>query len=295
MKRLLFFPLLAAVSCQTQTQLSDSWGSLPVLDRVEVAYHGALLANADQGLSQHTLSGNVQPEDDDPGLVHEWNIKMGFIETSSEAVARLFGEQDDTSELSRGARVIPHELMKQTLAALVDSGDGVMISDPSMRVLGKTRATMSILNQTAFVDHFNFEVAENAVLVDPEVEVFADGLMVDVIPQDLDKEGKAQLQFHIACSELVEMHELKSAYPYRGQAVTLQVPLFMRQDLSGTIRMGPDEAVALPVMLGENGRRLLIFIRLDRMEGEPVDLTAERQKWEDLRRAREDQTEGDEI
>lgn len=283
MKRLLFFPLLAAVSCQSQAQLSDSWGSLPVLDRVEVEYHGALLASANKGLKVDGGMFESQPEIDEPGLVREWNIKFGLIETSSEAVARLFGLEDsDVGSDGIGARIVSNVQMQETISALVDAGDGVLINDPNLLVLGRTRANLVIANQTAFIDHYEFEMTERAILVDPEIDVFADGLLVDVIPQAAGPDGEARLDFRVVCSELVEMQEIESAYPYRGQAITLQVPVFMRQDLSGTLQLAADEAAILPAMLGRDGKRLLVLVQLAPTDREPIDLQQMRERMEQI-------------
>ena len=270
------FPLLllGLASCQTKVQLSDSWNTLPVLDRVEVEYRGSLLASPGEGMRVHGHGFESLPNEEDPGMVHEWSIKFGFVETSAEAVARLF--QDDVRDGAAGfggARIVPHEAMQQTIASLIESGDGVMISDPRLLVLGKTRASVVVSNQTAFIRNFNFELTDQAILVDPEVGVFSDGLLADVIPGELTEDGDALLQFHVVASELVEMKEVESSYPYRGQSITLQVPVFTRQDVSGTLRIGPDEAAILPALVGRDGKRLLVIVRMDPTDRGPVNLT----------------------
>jgi len=55
------------------------------------------------------------------------------------------------------------------------------------------------------------------------------------------------------------MNEVESSYPL-GVAFTIQVPVFMRQDLNGLLTMSEDQAVVLPVLYGEGDQRLLIVV-----------------------------------
>jgi hypothetical protein len=200
--------------------------------------------------------------DDERG---SWSIKVGVIETTASAVHKLLGEGVLGGNGSLSAGVVSNDEMQSTIAQLIESGDGVMFSEPKMMVYEGTRASMSVANQTAFIDHFDFEAGPSSFLMDPEVGVFLDGYLMDMIPQGLDEAGDASLQFKITWSVLVEMQEIESDYPLRGTSITIQVPVFMRQDISGQLAMGPDEAVVLPVLYGKDDQRWLVVVRVDPM------------------------------
>ena len=261
MKRLLLIPLLAATACQSTTpQLSDNWGALPILDRVEVEYRGSVRVSADDAMKIPDFEATAV---EDVESARAWQVRAGFVELSSQAVARLVGNSVMTEGQKWGAGIVSLEEMQQTISSLIESGDGVMISDPSMVVHEGTRATVTIANQTAFVDHFDFEPTPESILMDPEVGAFLDGLLLDVRPLGIDDKGRARVEVGVTWSELIEMQEVETDYPLDGLSVTMQVPVFMRQDLNGLVGMGPDQAVVLPVLYGDQGKRMLVILRVD--------------------------------
>ena len=261
MKRLLFAPLLAATACQSTTpQLSDDWGALPILDRVEIEYRGSLRVSADDAMK---IPDFEQPFVEDLESAPAWQVRAGFIQLSSTAVARLVGNSLMTEGQKWGAGIVDLKQMQQTVGSLIDAGDGVMISDPDMLVAEGTRATLTIANQTAFIDYFDFQPTPGAILMDPEIGVFMDGLLLDVSPLGIGEDGRAQIEVGVTLSELFEMQEIESEYPVDGQSITLQVPVFMRQDLHGRVSMGPEQAVVLPVLYGDGDRRMLVILRVD--------------------------------
>lgn len=261
MKHTLALCLLAATACQsTSPQLSDSWGALPILDRMEVEYHGSLRANSSRAMKIEEFSNEGFEDAGDRG---SWTIRVGVVETSAQAVHKLFGDGVLDEDGNSTAGLVSHEAMQSTIAELIDSGDGVMFSEPKMLVYEGTRASMTVANQTAFIDHFDFEPTPSSILMDPEIGVFLDGFLIDMIPHGLDDAGDARLEFKMTWSVLVEMQEVESDYPLGGQSVTIQVPVFMRQDVAGQIAMGPEEAVILPVLYGQDNQRLLVIVRVD--------------------------------
>jgi hypothetical protein len=263
MKRSFALLLLAATACQSTTpELSDSWGALPIHDRIEVEYHGSLRANPSASMKIEEFTNELIGADDERG---SWSIKVGVIETTASAVHKLLGEGVLGGNGNLSAVVVSNDEMQSTIAQLIESGDGSMLSEPQMMVYEGTRASMTIANQTAFIDHFDFEAGPDSFLMGPEVGVFLDGFMMDMIPHGLDEAGDASLQFKITWSVLVEMQEVESDYPLGGASITIQVPVFMRQDVSGQLAMGPEEAVVLPVLYGKGDQRLLVIVRVDPM------------------------------
>jgi hypothetical protein len=258
MKRSFALLLLAATACQSTTpELSDSWGALPVLDRVEIEYRGSLRTTGDAGLKipefeyVDVSAGTTPPA---------WMIQVSVFDTSQQGVHRLIGESAMTENNQLSGGVVSLEEMKRTLGAMVDAGDAALINEPRLVVFEGSRASMTVANQTAFIDHFDFERTPTSILMDPEIGVFMSGLLIDMVPQGRNDDGKLELEFHLTLSELIEMNEVESSYPFGGAPLTIQVPVFMRQDLNGLLTMSEDQAVVLPVLYAEGNRRLLIVV-----------------------------------
>jgi hypothetical protein len=258
MKRSFALLLLAATACQSTTpELSDSWGALPVLDRVEIEYRGSLRTTGDAGLKipefeyVDVSAGTTPPA---------WMIQVSVFDTSQQGVHRLIGESAMTENNQLSGGVVSLEEMQRTLGAMVDAGDAALINEPRLVVFEGSRASMTVANQTAFIDHFDFERTPTSILMDPEIGVFMSGLLIDMVPQGRNDDGKLELEFHLTLSELIEMNEVESSYPLGGGSLTIQVPVFMRQDLNGLLTMSKDQAVVLPVLYAEGNRRLLIVV-----------------------------------
>lgn len=264
MKRLLLIPLLAATACQSTTQTTESWNPLPVLDRIEVEYRGSLRVSADDGMKIPEFDSFDVESADAPDT---WQISVGVLETNAVVVRSLIGESVMTEGNSWGAGVVPLAALQESLGEVLATGAGTELSSPKLLVFTGQRATMTIANQTAFIDHFDFEPTPHSVLMDPEIGVFMDGFLMDVVPHGEDEDGHAQLEFRLTLAELVQMKEIESDYPLQGQSITIQVPVFMRQDLSGQLAMKPDQAVVLPVLYGDGLRRLLVVVRIEKVEG----------------------------
>ena len=257
MKRSLSLLLLAATACQTTApELSDSWGALPVLDRVEIEYRGSVRTTGDAGLKIPEFEYIDVSERTTPPA---WMIQVGVFETTQQGVHRLIGESAMTENNQLSGGVVSLEQMQRTLGAMVDANDATLVNEPRLVVYEGTRASMTVANQTAFIDHFNFERTPSAALMDPEIGVFMSGLLIDMVPQGRNADGKLELDFRLTLSELIEMNEVESSYPL-GVAFTIQVPVFMRQDLNGLLTMSEDQAVVLPVLYCEGDQRLLIVV-----------------------------------
>jgi hypothetical protein len=257
MKRSLALLLLAATACQSAApDLSDSWGALPVLDRVEIEYRGSLRTTGDAGLKIPEFEYVDVSEGTTPPA---WMIQVGVFETTTQGVHRLIGDSAMTENNQLSGGVVSLEEMQRTLGAMVDAGDSTLVNEPRLVVYEGSRASMTVANQTAFIDHFDFEPTPSSILMDPEIGVFMSGLLIDMVPQGRNADGKLELEFHLTLSELIEMNEVESSYPL-GVSFTMQVPVFMRQDLRGLLTMSEDQAVVLPVLYGEGNQRLLIVV-----------------------------------
>ena len=204
---------------------------------------------------------------DDENAPDTWQIRVGVLETQAPVVHSLIGESVMAEGDSWGAGVVPLAALQASLGEVLSTGAGVEISSPKLLVFTGQRATMTIANQMAFIDHFEFEPSPLSVLMDPEIGVFMDGFLMDVVPHGEDEQGRAQLEFRLTLAELVEMQEIESDYPLQGQSITMQVPVFMRQDLSGQLAMKADQAVVLPVLYGDDLRRILVVVQIEKVEG----------------------------
>lgn len=278
-RSLIFLPLLALASCQTQTELSDQWNALPIVDRIEVEYRGSLYSGASHDVEIPEFEA-VEIDENEPTPV--WMIESAVLSMDEVAAARLLGDASVPQGDHLSAAIVDREVLAQTLDALRESGDGVQLSGPKLSVYETQRATLLIANQKSFIGHFEIERSPDAMLLDPVIGVFVDGLLVDVMVQGLGDSDQARLDFRLTMANLQKMEEVEAKAPVGGQKLTIQVPVFLRQDVTGQWRVNEDQAVVLPVLLGEDGQRLVVSLALKKSEQVALSPAERRESRQDL-------------
>jgi general secretion pathway protein D len=75
------------------------------------------------------------------------------------------------------------DLQLNVLIRAVEKSQNIEVVDSqTLTVINGNRANVSVINQTAYVQDFNVEVAQNAFIADPDVNVIQDGVVLDVRP-----------------------------------------------------------------------------------------------------------------
>jgi len=256
--------LLGLASCQQNEPLADTWGALPILDRVEVEYFGTLNTQAADGLEIPEFDA-LNLSDEELRNTPQWMVQTRMISLKERAVARLLGGSSMLEGDALSGGVVDAQLAEEVIDALIEAGDGTEVNAPRVLVMEGQRGTLTILNQVAYVEHFNFARTPTSLIGDPEIEVFGSGILLDVRPLGYDENELGLLSFSLTWSELLEMSEVEGSFPYGASPVTIQVPVYARQDLKGQLRSDTGQAVLLPVLYGADEQCVLIVVEFMRV------------------------------
>ena len=72
--------------------------------------------------------------------------------------------------------------MQLVLRAVSKSERVELVTSPRITVYNTARGNLSVLNQVAYVQDFNVEIAQAASIADPIVNIVQDGVTLDVRP-----------------------------------------------------------------------------------------------------------------
>lgn len=138
------------------------------------------------------------------------------IQTENPMESRLRQGQDPM-----GRPLLEVEL--ELLERLPESGEIQLLSAPRLTVWEGTRANMTVLNQQAYLAHFEVEYSpeKKTALADPVVAVFEDGVKVDVLPHRMEN-GFWGGAVTVSLSHLREME--KHTVQLGDQKVEIQIP-----------------------------------------------------------------------
>ena len=84
--------------------------------------------------------------------------------------------------MSFGLTLLDDTQLNILIRAVEKSQNIEVVDSQTLTVINGNRANVSVINQTAYVQDFNVEVAQNAFIADPEVNVIQDGVVLDVRP-----------------------------------------------------------------------------------------------------------------
>jgi hypothetical protein len=244
--------LLLLGACQSGAKLSDEWQSLKVDQHFEVDYQSKILAGGDWPENQLDESLNDVPSELES--LGSWAIRPIILKLSREAAVRLLPEALDGQAGQMSSEIVAH-----TLKTMVSVGDAVVLWSPRLAVYDRTRASLAIQNQKAFIQSFGLQQTSDAFLADPEVGVFRDGFKMIVGPSSLGSSGTGTLSFEIEWSELLTMKEVQSRYPNSADPMTMQVPVYAMQHISGSFDMANGRASYMPAITTSDGQIVLIF------------------------------------
>jgi hypothetical protein len=293
---LLLYPLslLLLGACQSSANLSDDWQALPVDRHFDVDYQGGILAGKRpaelslaselhpyRGVATSTGAGPLDAGETggvDPARV--WTIHPYIVKLSQTAARRwLPGALDGL------AGYLPRGEFETSLATLVEAGDAQIFSGSNMTAFEQRRVRLMILSQQAFIHSFELERNSELLIADPNVEVFNGGIVFDITPSSLSKladgglspvesgdagPAEVQLDFSFDLNELLAMEEIRSSFPSFTSALTMQVPVFVTQSLSGSFALQADQTVHLPAIHTADDHVLLIFVDAQYSGRQPI-------------------------
>ena len=131
-----------------------------------------------------------------------------------------------------------------------------------MLVFNTARANIAVMNQVAYVQDFDVEIAQGASIADPVIDVIQDGVILDVRPVVSADRRFILMEMRPTVAELQRPIEERPTSLGTQQTVTIQLPEVDIQRVRTTVPM-PDGGT---VMLGG----LKVSEKQDQQSGIPI-------------------------
>jgi hypothetical protein len=249
-------------ACQSSPNLSDSWSTVEIGDRFEVSYSGELRAQPSARMGGMPPADGLQSGILDAGMAkppQQWVVHLELVQMSRAAVDKLLPGAFPPGGPIEGGRLNRTEF-QHAFDAMIEAKDAVNLSSPTVLCNGGEHAWVTMLQQNAFINGFEYKRALGALIADPEVGVFHSGLAVGLLPSQSAFANKALLKFDLTLTDLLEMDTITAEFPRETAPLSLQVPVFSEQTLSGEVHLAADEAAFLPYFYTTDDQLMMIFI-----------------------------------
>jgi hypothetical protein len=222
---------------------------LEIQQSFDVEYEG--------GIGQSTIElpefSGIQPEPTDEMVFFE--VRLLRIPT---ATARAIADIDATS-------ISAVEISTQQLAELVDNaraGDAKLISAPRVTAYEGQVATISILNQVAYISSYELAASGGpatgtARVLDPVVDTVQDGIVVSVKGK-ADTE-KVDIELTVVMSEL-ETPVQSTTIRVMGNDVAVQTPVLFSQRMTTRAQVSNGGSMLLTGMMGSEQNEAVIIL-----------------------------------
>jgi type II secretory pathway component GspD/PulD (secretin) len=149
-----------------------------------------------------------------------------------------------------GGAVLQWTLLDDTQLALIwraveKKQEARLLQSPNLTVFNTQRANITLINQLAFVQDFDVEVAQTAFIADPQIAIIQDGLALDVKPVVSNDRRFVTLQLQPTVATLRRpIPTFSTSLGAFTSPVTLQLPEINIQKAQTTVRV-PDGGTLL--------------------------------------------------
>lgn len=114
--------------------------------------------------------------------------------------------------------------MEMILRAVSKSERIELVTAPNLLVFNTARANLTVLNQVAYVQDYDVEIAQNASIADPIIDVIEDGVILDVRPVVSADRRFITLELRPTVAQLQRPIREVSTSLGTGGEVTIQLP-----------------------------------------------------------------------
>ena len=188
------------------------------------------------------------------------------------------GELAEELELPKGEGEILEEQHATLVDALLDGPPSGLetITAPRLAVFPRQRASMSVINQQAYIEDYVLkqDPEKGEITADPVVGVLEEGVVVETRAVPLP-DGSVGLPLHVSFSELERpIESFETTLVPDAAPVTIQLPVLGATKVDTKLAVQPGERFVLrvPGVRGESTERLLLWGRvvpLEQLETEP--------------------------
>ncbi len=177
--------------------------------------------------AQQTLGQEIGNDDSLGAFLDEGND--GDIRARTENLFDTFLGDEDVLTGSGGLQFqwtyLNDLQLEMILTAVAKSERVELVTAPKVLVFNTARSNLSVLNQIAYVQDFNVEIAQAASIADPEISVVQDGVVLDVRPVVSADRRFITLEMRPTVAELQRpIRTFTTSLGVSGNSVTIQLP-----------------------------------------------------------------------
>ncbi|MCK6479181.1 MAG: type II and III secretion system protein [Planctomycetes bacterium] len=155
----------------------------------------------------------------------------------------IFDRSLGTTLSNLGGAVLQWTLLDDTQLSVIwraveKKQDARVLQSPNLTVYNTQRANITLINQLAFVQDFDVEVAQTAFIADPQISIIQDGLDLDVKPIVSNDRRYVTLQLQPTIATLKRpIQTFTTSLGAFTSPVTLQLPEINIQKAQTTVRV----------------------------------------------------------
>jgi general secretion pathway protein D len=128
-----------------------------------------------------------------------------------------------------------NDLQLSAILRLVEKSENVeLINDQVLSVHNTQRAYVTVVNQRAYVQDFDVEVAQFQAVADPQINVLTEGIVLDVRPTIHHDRRYMTLEIQPTVAQVVALTDFSTTLAGQTAAVTFQLPELQVQSVFTT-------------------------------------------------------------
>ena len=129
-----------------------------------------------------------------------------------------------------------NDLQLSAIFTMVEKSQNVeLINDQVLSVYNTQRAYVTVVNQRAYVQDFDVEVAQFQAIADPQVNVLTEGIVLDVRPTINYNRTYLTLEIQPTVAQVVSLTDFSTTLAGQTAAVTFQLPELQVQSVFSTV------------------------------------------------------------
>ena len=129
-----------------------------------------------------------------------------------------------------------NDLQLSAILTMVEKSENVeLINDQVLSVQNTQRAYVTVVNQQAYVQDFDVEVAQFQAIADPQINVLTEGIVLDVRPTIQHNRKELRLEVQPTVATVVSLTDFSTTLAGQTAAVTFQLPELEIQSVFSTV------------------------------------------------------------
>jgi general secretion pathway protein D len=141
----------------------------------------------------------------------------------------IFGEALGDALTTIGGMTLQYtflnDLQLSAILRLVEKSENVeLINDQVLSVHNTQRAYVTVVNQRAYVQDFDVEVAQFQAIADPQINVLTEGIVLDVRPTINHNRRYLTLEIQPTVAQVIALTDFSTTLAGQTAAVTFQLP-----------------------------------------------------------------------